>query len=774
MKTSFYRRFGLFILLLVAAWLPAILIGAFRAADSNENIVSDWLPPHFAETKRLKWFVERFGEAEMLVISWEGCTLDDPRANRLAGSLRRLRINGEHPDSIFRNVFTGSEMLEQLTAPPFDLRPAQALDRLKGWLVGSDERTTCVVAQLSKTGKNYRHEAVDSIYQYSKSECGLDPKEIHMAGPSIDSVAIDRTSHDSIQALNFICWGTCLVVAVLALRSLRIALIMFLAAVVCQYLSVAIIYYSGTTMNSILMMVASLVFVLSVSAAVHLVNYYRDAIADGGIEGAAGRAVRYAWAPCWMAAATTALGMASLTISRIKPIHTFGMFAAIGVLAGLTQLMFVLPSALERWPDLRWANLRFRHQSSQPEGGPWRIWAGTVIRLHPWISLVGVALLLVVGFGVTKIETTVNLHDMFVADSPVIQDYEWIQQHIGPMVPVDVVLHIPRSDDSGILERMQLVERIRQDIAGMEIVGGTLTAATFGPKVPFGSSVTDTLRRTILKRKLERHRGDFEKLRFLYIEPDEELWRISVRVVAQTQVDYGLFLDELEERVAPLLKSQESSPDGITGVRATLSGGIPLVNKAQQQLLQDLIWSFVTAFILVGFTMMIVLRDIVGGTLAMIPNVVPSALVFGLMGWLGIVVDIGAMMTASAALGIAVDDTLHFVVWFRRGLAAGYDRKTAVRNAFQRCGTAMTQTSLICGLGLLAYSMSPFVPISRFSWMMFMMLFTALIGDLILLPALLVGPLGRFFEIKSKNTQTASDNERQGDLVRDETLPVSH
>ena len=110
MKTSFYRRFGLFILLLVAAWLPAILIGAFRAADSNENVVSDWLPPHFAETKRLKWFVERFGAAEMLVISWDGCTLDDPRANRLAGSLRRLRINGDHPDSIFRNVFTGSEI----------------------------------------------------------------------------------------------------------------------------------------------------------------------------------------------------------------------------------------------------------------------------------------------------------------------------------------------------------------------------------------------------------------------------------------------------------------------------------------------------------------------------------------------------------------------------------------------------------------------------------------------------------------------------------------
>ena len=132
----------------------------------------------------------------------------------------------------------------------------------------------------------------------------------------------------------------------------------------------------------------------------------------------------------------------------------------------------------------------------------------------------------------------------------------------------------------------------------------------------------------------------------------------------------------------------------------------------------------------------------------MIPNIVPSVVVFGLMGWSNFVVDIGAMMTASVALGIAVDDTLHFIVWFRRGLAAGYDRHTAIRYAFARCGTAMFQTSLICGVGLLGYSLSPFVPISRFSWIMSLMLFGALAGDLVLLPALLAGPLGRFFEAR--------------------------
>lgn len=102
-------------------------------------------------------------------------------------------------------------------------------------------------------------------------------------------------------------------------------------------------------------------------------------------------------------------------------------------------------------------------------------------------------------------------------------------------------------------------------------------------------------------------------------------------------------------------------------------------------------------------------------------------------------------MTASAALGIAVDDTLHFITWFRRGLGRGMARDQAVRFAYGRCGRAMFQTSMICGLGLLLFALSGFIPVRRFALMMFALLTLALAGDLVVLPALLVGPLGRVF-----------------------------
>jgi uncharacterized membrane protein YdfJ with MMPL/SSD domain len=143
--------------------------------------------------------------------------------------------------------------------------------------------------------------------------------------------------------------------------------------------------------------------------------------------------------------------------------------------------------------------------------------------------------------------------------------------------------------------------------------------------------------------------------------------------------------------------------------------------------------------------MMILLRSTTAGMVSMVPNVFPIVLVFGFMGWRGILVDIGTMMTASIALGVAVDGTLHYLTWFQRGLADGLDRFAAIRSAYQRCGTAMVQTTLIAGIGLSVFGFSTFAPTQRFGILMLALLVAALLGDLVLLPALLAGPLGSVF-----------------------------
>jgi predicted RND superfamily exporter protein len=202
--------------------------------------------------------------------------------------------------------------------------------------------------------------------------------------------------------------------------------------------------------------------------------------------------------------------------------------------------------------------------------------------------------------------------------------------------------------------------------------------------------------------------------------------------------------------------------DGDAGVFAVYTGIVPIVYKAQRALLNSLVNSIGLAFATIALVMMILLRrwkeplsptnviNIRGGMTAMIPNVFPMVLVFGLMGHWGTKVDIGSMMTASVAMGVAVDDTIHFLNWFRLGLGEGLGRKDAIRLAYRRVATAMTQTTAIGGLGLYVFAMSTFTPTQRFGVLMLTLLTAALLGDLVLLPAILAGPLGRFFEVRRR------------------------
>ena len=182
------------------------------------------------------------------------------------------------------------------------------------------------------------------------------------------------------------------------------------------------------------------------------------------------------------------------------------------------------------------------------------------------------------------------------------------------------------------------------------------------------------------------------------------------------------------------------------GFSAKYTGMVPLVYTTQHELIKGLTSSLLTAFILIMLVFVFLLRSIPAGFIAMIPNIFPVVTVFGFMSWMGVLVDVGTMMTASVALGVAVDNTMHYLTWFSESLAQGMEPKQAALNAYRRCATAMTQSTLIAGLGLFSFAFSTFVPTERFGIMMLAILLTAAFGDLIFLPALLTcKPFGKFF-----------------------------
>jgi len=240
-------------------------------------------------------------------------------------------------------------------------------------------------------------------------------------------------------------------------------------------------------------------------------------------------------------------------------------------------------------------------------------------------------------------------------------------------------------------------------------------------------------------------KSQFVNAGYLKEQEGDNLFRITTYVSSLNDADYNAYLTLIGKKVeASIRGSHDNIPPGISTQQ---TGIMPLVHEIQRQLMTDLFKSFLFAFVIIAVVMTIVQGGIIAGLVSMVSNIFPPLMIFGLLGWLSVSVDIGSVMTASVALGIAVDDTLHYLTFFRRRLDSGHSAVDAVLYAYRHCGTAMIQTSLICGLGLLIFALSDFVPTARFAWMMFGLLFMALLGDLIVLPALLLSPIGKFFSV---------------------------
>ncbi|MEX0819430.1 MAG: MMPL family transporter, partial [Pirellulaceae bacterium] len=727
----------------------------------------------FEETQRLQWFSKHFVSDDLLMISWEGCTLGDPRLAKMATELRRpIRLADGQELVVWRQVFTGDEALEQLRRPPLEMAADDARQRLRGWLLGPDGATSGLVVTLTIEGWEARHRVADFIRAAAARVEGLDTATIKMAGGVLDSVEIDNASNRGLLTLGLASFTLCFLLMYALFRSFLMASMVFLNAVFCHQLSLALVYFTGTQMDSVLLMVPIVVFVLAVSAGVHIANYYRDEVAHRGFDGAPLRAVRDAISPCSLASLTTALGLGSLLVSYLTPVRKFGIFAAVSVVLATVVLFVLLPSQLEASPPRRAAR-RWRPEDATAHP----FWEGVLDGVYRLRYLIIVLTIALAGFafdGVTELRASARIHDMFHADSRLLQDYDWLEERLGPLVPFEIVLRLPR-DERGetvptMLLQVQLIDRIHHAASSIDGIGAVVSAWNFCRPLEkerlYGRGAQQIARRTVFNKNLEQNRQSYIDLALLRDTPDEVLWRVSGRAYAGLGLDYTKVMKDLRNRVDPILEIADEQ--GFPGVSAVYCGGVPLVQKAQDQMLLDLINSFLVAFgfiaammvvLMVGLaypelrasnslatSVMILGRCVLAGGLTMIPNVLPCVAVLGSMGILGMTIEIGSMMTASVALGIAVDDTLHFTTWFRRNLGAGKSRREAVAGAYQRSGAAMVQTSLICGFGLLVFALSDFTPMSRFAWVMFAMLMAALIADLIVLPAILLSPLGIAFE----------------------------
>lgn len=545
------------------------------------------------------------------------------------------------------------------------------------------------------------------------------------------------------------------VLAYLLLRSFRLATIVLFVSLYATLMSTSLVPVTGGSMNMVLVVMPSLLMVLTLSGAIHIANYWKHAASNNEAT-AIVETVRTSWMPCLMASMTTAIGLVSLCTSSLTPVRDFGIYAGAGTLVSFGVILCCLPAILQIWPGKAPADHELDHAG-------WRA-LGRGLTTWPLLQLLAVlTICLICSYGLHRFRTETKVIRYFPEKARIAQDYWFIETYLAGIMPVETVIRFDTQaqKDTNFLDRMEVVRQIQDRLRANSEITGSLSLADFLP-------VSDTLdenaglltrtkhfkRASIIQQRIrdgeipaattfytvaEKASDLAEKGDHALNQAGDELWRITSQVAIMTDNDFAEVLSDVNQISRDVLKLHPGSNHTITGT-------VPLFLRTQRAVLNSLISSFGLAFVLILGVFVVMLRNFWAGLVAMIPNIVPVTVVFGCISWTGQKMDVGMMITASIALGIAVDGTLHYLTWVQLGMRKGQTRRDAIINALVHCGPAMWQTSVTVALGLLVLVPAELLLISRFGWLMASMIAVALLGDIVLLPQLLGGPLGYLFE----------------------------
>lgn len=726
-------------LLTLAISTPFVVSSAFASWQNNNNDLITWADQDLPIRKQFETFVQYYGRPELIVLSWPGCEIDSAALQNLADQLER-----ETP-TLLCNIATTKYVVDQLSKIPGGVDEAEIRHQLRGVLVGLDGQQACLVAELSPTAIAQRPIAIARIEELAAG-VGVSRDEIRFGGIGAELAAFDYESVAAPARLTPIIGLCMLVLCSLFLRSWRLGLFLTMLGSYAGALSAAIIEWAGVQSNGVLATLPTLGGLLTLSLSLHFVGYYKNArLEAGNSELALRQAFSWAWKPTLVSAITTALGLGSLTLSRTLTIQQFGLFGAIIAVCAAFLVLSSLPAFLFL------AHSRIGSTAVVNGTSSWNKWMAFLERRSQLIIIVVSIAACLMGAGLTRLRTSVYLDNLFVPDHRIIEDGQWLEDNIGPMASLEVVLSFPNRSHEGrgrnsaapldLANDLMLLQRLSDRLRTSDKFSVIVSAATGLPDFSNQRGIKRVAAIARLRKWLQDHHAELLSSG-LYAEMDgNRNWRISVRIPNLGRGTDGEANSELERQLRAIIDKVLAAEMAATDDSAPsyFVTGLPLLfEQIERQFLEDLLVTYLGGLLLITTTVLLVLRRVSDAATAMIPNVLPAVGVLGGISLLWVELDVGSVMTASIALGVAVDDTLHFILWYQRTRKTGLVPKESVRSAVTHCGPPILQTSVICGVGLAILGFAPFLPTARFGTLIALMLVVALIGDLLFLPAMLL------------------------------------
>ncbi len=436
---------------------------------------------------------------------------------------------------------------------------------------------------------------------------------------------------------------------------------------------------------------------------------------------------------------TTAVGLASFATTALAPIAALGIFGGSGVLLSLFYTIVLIPALLaiiplkkkKEKPAATRTNDRFDHIMD---------WIAELVARRPKMITTITILLMIAGLGsALQLRFSHNVLEWQPPSWECRQATERIDKIMGGTINIEII--VDTGKENGLYDPAVLkdLDRLAQELKVFD--DGKV-------KVANASSVADIIKE--IHQALNENRPEFYKVpdnaalipqEFLLFENSgsddlEKVIDSSFRKARFTlQVPW---LDVFYYN--GLLKKIETSFQESIGNRATvtITGLLQLFVHTVKAATLSMAEGYIIAAVLITLMMVMLVGGLRMGLISMVPNLAPVIFVMGLMHWIALPLDTYTMMIGTIALGLAVDDTVHFLNSFRRYFSMGQPAKEAIRSTLRTSGRAMLITTVVLALGFFMFTFASMLNIERFGYLTGLTLVLALLADFFSVPALMI------------------------------------
>lgn len=559
--------------------------------------------------------------------------------------------------------------------------------------------------------------------------------QIHMAGKAVgQAYYIDQIKHEF--AL-FFAIGIMLITIVLILiyRSVWGTVVPLLVVLLSVVWLLGFMGLTGKPIDLLTTLLPLVLFVVGVSDVIHLLSRYFEEIRNGNAKNDAIRiAYKRVGAATFLTSITTALGFMTLLTSGIEPVRELGLYAAVGVFLAFLLAFTLLPAILATSKVPR---LAYKEPSTV-------FWNQLVTRLFRFSLHQSRGILMVSGLvvvlailGITRIRIDNFLLEDVGKGDPHRESFEYFEEHFAGVRPHEMqvsVLDTNRSllEPATVREMERIEHYLKQDygvgflLSPLDIIRSANQALHGGRDSAHIIPPTDEelAKALALVKRLEK-RPEFSAL----LASENREGRFTGKIVdvgGRTVKMKDVRMDKFFEEEQPL-----------EHVNMTKTGMSLLIDKNNETLSWNMMTGLLIALGVVALLMGLLFRSITFMLLSLVPNVLPLLFIAGFMGWVGIDMKVSTSIIFGIAFGIAVDDSIHYLVKYRQERKKGHSKMFALRRTSVSTGKAIILTTLVLCSGFVSLTWSDFTSVYYVGLLVSITLCAAVLADLILLPVLL-------------------------------------